>query len=217
MRNKYNIAEHLISAQVAISNAIEDEQIRTEMEKYGYNEAKMNVGKKLYEETEELQKKQKMEYGEQYEATKAVEEAWDKANKVYMKAIKVARVAMKNNYKAQEGLGLGGRRKKSVTGWINQSKLFYDNLLQRPDLLAEMDEFRFNAEKLNKDRTLVEVVEQEYKKQRIETGEAQDATKARDAKLDELDEWISDFKAIAHVALEEHPQRLEKLGIFVRS
>jgi hypothetical protein len=217
MKVRKTIDEQLISAQVAISNAIADEQIRTEMEKYGYDEAKLNVGRKLYEETDELHKKQKMEYGEQHEATKALEEAWAKSNNVYMKAIKVARVALKNKYKAQEGLGLGGRRKRSITGWINQAKLLYDNLLQKPDLLTAMEEFGFNTEKLNKDRTLVEVVEQEYKKQRLETGEAQEATKKRDAKLDELDEWMADFKAIARVALEDHPQRIEKLGIRVKS
>ena len=33
----------------------------------------------------------------------------------------------------------------------------------------------------------------------------------RDAKMDELDEWMSDFRAIACVALEDNAQWLEKL------
>jgi hypothetical protein len=43
-------------------------------------------------------------------------------------------------------------------------------------------------------------------------GEAQEATRLRDARLDELDEWMSDFKVVAQVALKENDQWLEKLG-----
>jgi hypothetical protein len=35
--------------------------------------------------------------------------------------------------------------------------------------------------------------------------------------MDELNEWLSDFIAIARVALAEEPQLLESLGILERS
>ncbi|MEL6606343.1 MAG: hypothetical protein AAFP20_24355 [Cyanobacteria bacterium J06614_10] len=47
--------------------------------------------------------------------------------------------------------------------------------------------------------------------------EAQAATQKRDAALDELQDWLSDFLAIAKIALEDDPQKLESLGVFVRS
>lgn len=48
--------------------------------------------------------------------------------------------------------------------------------------------------------------------QEKEKGEAQEA-KLRDAALDALDQWMSDFIAIARLALEERPQYLKKLGV----
>ncbi len=50
-----------------------------------------------------------------------------------------------------------------------------------------------------------------------ERGEAQEATLLRDAKLDELDQWVSDYKKIAQVAVSDSPQQLEQLGWVVAS
>ena len=50
-------------------------------------------------------------------------------------------------------------------------------------------------------------------KQEKEKGEAQEATKKCDAALDELDQWISDFKVLALIALKEISQWIEKLEL----
>lgn len=54
-------------------------------------------------------------------------------------------------------------------------------------------------------------------RQEKEKGEAQAATKERDAKLDALDQWFDDFKEIAIIALDDSPQWREKLGFLERS
>ena len=46
-----------------------------------------------------------------------------------------------------------------------------------------------------------------------EMGEAQAATKERDAALDDLDQWLSDFNTVAKIALKNHDQWIEKLGL----
>lgn len=50
-----------------------------------------------------------------------------------------------------------------------------------------------------------------------EKGEAQEATRARNEKLEALDDYCTELKAIARMALEEQPQLMEKLGVLVRS
>jgi hypothetical protein len=50
-----------------------------------------------------------------------------------------------------------------------------------------------------------------------EKGESQDSTKAKDAAFAKLDDWMSEFYAVAKIALEDNPQLLESLGKFVRS
>ncbi len=50
-----------------------------------------------------------------------------------------------------------------------------------------------------------------------EKGEAQEATRLRNEKLDALDDYCTDLQTLAEIALEEQPQLMEKLGILVRS
>ena len=50
-----------------------------------------------------------------------------------------------------------------------------------------------------------------------EVGESQEATKTKDKALAELEEWMSDFYAVAKIAMEDQPQLLETLGLLVRS
>ena len=50
-----------------------------------------------------------------------------------------------------------------------------------------------------------------------EKGESQDATKIKDEVFAKLDDWMSEFYAVAKIALEDNPQLLESLGKLVRS
>lgn len=51
----------------------------------------------------------------------------------------------------------------------------------------------------------------------LKKGESQDATKLKDSAFGEIDDWMSEFYAVAKIALEDNPQLLESLGKFVRS
>ncbi|MFZ2284028.1 MAG: hypothetical protein WAV86_09145, partial [Lutibacter sp.] len=50
-----------------------------------------------------------------------------------------------------------------------------------------------------------------------EKGESQDSTMSKDKAFREIDDWMSEFYAVAKIALEEKPQLLESLGKFVIS
>ena len=77
--------------------------------------------------------------------------------------------------------------------------------------------FGVTAEKLAAGQAQVDGVEALAAAQKKETGEAQQATQKRDVALEALDGWMSDFVAIARIALEENPQWLEKMGVLARS
>ena len=207
-----SIAARLMAAQVAIDAVLADASVQTVLSSYGYNAAAMTAARALYEQAQELTAVQKTEYGEQHEATENLNKAWETANAAYMRSLQLARVVLKKNAKAQTALGLTGDRKRSLTGWADDAELLYRGLLRNPDLLAQLSKFGYDTAAVEAELALVQAVRVANVAQETEKGEAQDATKARDAVLDELDEWLSDFKAVSQIALANMGQKLEGLG-----
>ncbi len=207
------IDSQLLFAQSAIHNALNQNSIKNALAEYGYTEERLQAGLALYNEAQSLQTVRDKEYGEQYQATNDLDIARTVANSEYMKHVKIARVAFRDNPGAFEALQVSGRRLRSLSGWIKQAKSFYANALSTPHFAAGLQDFGITQEKLEAGQALVADVETKYITQLKEKGEAQNATLARDIALDNLDQWLSDFISIARIALETNPQHLEMLGI----
>ncbi len=212
-----SIAQRLLDAELAINNSLSNPDILAKVTSFGYDQTRLEAARALYQEARTLDEQQKQEYGEQYEATQAVRQAWDAAGAAYSAALKIARIAFRGNETARNALGLSGSRKQSLSGWLDQARRFYNNLLRSPDFIATMTPYSYDQTKLEAEAALVEAVATASETQDKERGEAQTATKTRDAKLDELDQWLADYKAIAQVALAASPQQLEQLGWVVAS
>ena len=212
-KKKRSIEDRTLAAQVAIDNSLNIPGISKELEVYGYNKNKLEQGRSLHDQAVKVITKQKAEYGDQFEATEDLAYAWELSEAAYMRSIKVSRVAFKKDRKANAALKLTGDRKETLSGFINQTTLFYDNLLADPQLLQGMKTFGYTKAKLTEEKKLVDKVVALNAKQEKEKGEAQATTKRRERVMDRLDAWMSDFRVIARVALEDKPQWLEKLGI----
>lgn len=212
MKNN-TIDAKLVSSQVAIANAMDNDAIKAPLAAFGYDEAKLQEGKALYEAAQTKHDQQKKEYGEQYAATDAFEAAMNSANKDYMTHLKIARVALRDLRGAAEALQLEGRRKKTYAGWLKQAGIFYTNALADEETKTALAKFGIDEAKLTAGKAAVQEVADKQAAQFKEKGEAQAATAARDEALEGLLDWMSDFVAIARIALENDPQLLEMLGI----
>jgi len=212
-----NIDALLSMAQVALHNALNNPKIQEYLSVYGYDSEKIKAGQALYQAGLNAQQQQKLEYGEQIGATKKLNQVWEVANKSYVKLVKIGRIAYKNDLTIFTQLGLGGDRKKSLSGWLLQAKQFYTNLLGNSQAIALLNEYGITKEKLQTAEAELKAVEMASFSQTTEKGEAQNATQVRDIAVDALNDWLSDYVAIARIALETEPQLLESLGILERS
>ena len=214
--SKQSIDTKLAVAQLALSNATANPEISALLAGFGYDAARIAVGQALYETALAAHVSQQQEYGEQYEATQSFDTAWSAANQTYTQLVKIARVAFKGNPNAVTALGIAGKRKPSYSGWLDQAQQFYLTALDNTVFQTALSGYGVTLEKLQAGKALVDAVVTAKQSKESETGEAQQATKTRDAALDSLDDWMSDFIAIARIAL-EGTQLSEALGILERS
>lgn len=210
-----SITAFLESTRVLIENSRDIPAVAQAVAGYGYDSARIGEGVAALTAAQTLVTKQIQEYGEAYQATEAMNLAWEAANQAYTRALKVARVAFANDTGAIGALKLSGPRKDTLNGWLEQATPFYDNLLVSPGLKAAFARFGYPETRLKEEQKLLSGVRQAINAQLKESGEAQTATHERDRAIDALDTWASAFKAICKVALADNPQNLEQLGITV--
>lgn len=178
---------------------------------FGYNAAKIAAGSLLLAEAQTLVNQQRVEYGEQYEATLAVQQAWEAAKATYGATLALARIALKNETAAQTALMLRGARKRTLSGWIDQARTFYANLLANPTWVAAMASFNRGQETLTIEKGVIDTLVAANLAQEKEKGESQEATRARDAKLEQLYDWYGDYRDVAVIALAGHPEWIEMI------
>ena len=213
-KTKYNsISQTMMSAQIILDATLSEPEIMNRLAAFGYDQARIQAGKALYDETLALVHQQKAGYGEQHEASARAQASYQEADEVYMRTLKVARIAFKDNTKAQTALMLRGKRKKNLAGWVAQAGTFYANLLAAPDLTARMAEFGYDYGKLEAEMGLIQNVRNATVNQEHEKGSAREMTQLRNTKLDELEDWLSEFRAIARIALQDQPYLLSKLRL----
>lgn len=205
-KNNYvNIDAFILAVNTALNNANHPE-IEPLLTKRGYNPDSIATAKPMVANLETLHQKQKLEYGEQYEATQTYNKDWDKLNAIYAEHVELARIIFDNDLNNYIQLGLKGKRKQSFSGYMQQAKLFYVNALKDPNVTKKLAQKGIELSELKETQLLIEQVETEKYKQNKETGEAQQATKDRDEAYDSLTEWYSEFKRTAIVALSSKPQ-----------
>ena len=212
-----SIERRLDIYHTGLINARDVAELQSRLVVYGYTPDKLNQLLALYQEVFDLYLAQKTEYSEQLAATHSFQEAWKTAHTDYIRLVKLGRIIFKGDYAAFVKLTLNEERKKSFSGWLAQARTFFNALLADAALLSRYEQYGTDQDAIQDAFALVETAEQAHTAKLKETGEAQQATKERDARLDVLDSSMAEFYALARLACEDAPQLLEMLGITVKT
>lgn len=210
------LTDKLESSRVLIFNS-RDEEVATLLNEMGIDTAYIDEGEALYNETMTLVDQQKKEYQEQSLAYDKFYVEKDAAEANYKRTLKLVKVLSRSDKDLQNRLGLQNGKVYAIEQWIEAATDFYNRLLNEPDFIANLAKFKVTPEQLNTEKTAIDALKDLRNQAVVEKGQAQEATRLRNEKLDELDDYCTELKAVAEIALEEKPQLLEKLGIVVPS
>ena len=207
----HSIEDRLNRYLTGLTNALDVPELQSRVALYGYTPDKLNQMLTQRQQAFDLYLAQKTEYSEQHAATAAFEQAWKTAHETYMRLVRLGRILFRDDHAVFVKLTLNEERKRTFSGWLAQANTFFSNLLSDQNALAKYDQYNTPPNAINAAKVLVDVAEQANIIQAKETGEAQQATKERDEKMDALDSAMSEFYALAELACEDAPELLEML------
>ena len=122
------ISEQLSQADVFIHNAMAASDIRAAFAKAGRDEAYFQEARLLLEEAQHLHQRQLKAYGEQHELTASLHATRSAADTIYMRHLRLARIAFEDLPRARETLFFE-RPARKVPRRLDRSG---DSLLQQP-------------------------------------------------------------------------------------
>ena len=210
-------AEALEQYRVAFENIGNQTEIATIMADFGYNETLLTEGKTLLTKTRQAFDFNKKEDDETSEAYKNFTTLKENLATTYTLHRKKAKVIFRKESTTLNKLSLSGSLPTAYIKWLETVKKFYAVASADSDIQSKLVRLKITTEELNgtiEQISNLELARAEYLR---EKGESQDATKQKDKAFGEIDDWMSEFYAVAKIALEDNPQLLESLGKFVRS
>lgn len=212
-RLQLNINAFLQQVGLGIQNAQSGPEIASALAAFGFSAERLRTGADLLERAEALQAAQVKEYSEQYQVTAELSKAREQADGLYDTHRRLAKLALRDDPEAQKALLLHESKKRGLDAWLGQAGVFYKNLLGDSDVMAMLARYNVTTAQITAGQTAVVAVANLNAVQEKEKSEAQKATKSRDEALDALDDWYTEFRELARIALESDPQRLEALGL----
>jgi hypothetical protein len=216
-RPKSSIAEQLGAAQVAIMNALADQEIQAMIASHGYTIQKLQEGRQLYETAAGVVSAQVAASGAQAVKTQDLHTAERLAFDAYQSLTTVARAVFRRDQARLVSLGLNGPMPRTMDSFLKAAYILFDNVAADPQIKSTLAAYGYDEARVQAERGKIVAYDTANQQQEAAKGTAQQSTRDQKVSLRELNDWVSQFIKIARVALKEKKELLERLGVLARS
>lgn len=210
-------AKTLEQYRVTFENTESQPKIASTMAEYGYDSTKVAEGKALYDTTRLAFDSNKTETDQEAAAYAVFASKEDQLDKIYSEHRRKAKVVFRKDSVTADKLEISGSVPLAYIKWLESVRKFYTISVSNTDIQNNLSRLKITPDGLNTAQALIPEVEAARAAYLKEKGESQDATALKDSAFARLDDWMSEFYAVAKIAMEDNPQLLEALGKLVRS
>ncbi|MGD9931363.1 MAG: hypothetical protein AB7U05_15180 [Mangrovibacterium sp.] len=203
--------------RVSLENVKNQPTISSLLDEFGYTPEVIAVGESLFANTLQVYTLNKTEDDETSAAYAVFNQKKSELAALYKAHRKKAKVVFRNEPVTLDLLAVSGNLSGAHVKWMETVKKFYAEVSNNTEIKTSLARFKVTGEEISQAISLITEVETARATYLREVGESEDTTQQKDAAFSKLDVWMSDFYAVAKIALEDHPQLLESLGKSVRS
>ncbi len=210
---KFTRKDYLYKLDEITAYSIRETEIRNAVSSYGYSQSKLNEGRRLWENLKvlylEAQEKSTLKRNCHAEKKKKQKDV----HKIYMRFLKLARIAFVDNIEAQESLLLTGVRARTYDKWFMQVSVFVNNLKSSSeymdamvkygvtmknitDLKGHLNDLNDLSDRCVRITAVVRMLNDKVKKETVK-----------------VQHWVSSYLKVARIALEDNPEVLSLLGL----
>ena len=218
MKTYYLSNEKMLQSYgVMFENIGKNLELKSELAEYGYDEAKIKEGKKLYDEARKTFDVNTKETREETTASQNFQKKYQNFQKIHTTHRKKAKIVFDDNAEAFLQLKLKDTPARAIAKFLEEAKAFYQLISTTKTLMTPLKQLKITEQEITKQLQLLKEVEQAHADYQKEKGESQQATKDKNNAFEALDKWVVKFFKVAKIALEDKPQLLEILGKTIRS
>jgi hypothetical protein len=152
-------------------------------------------------------------YNVQFKTTEELTKVFDDVRFNYSKFKKLGKVALAGEPTTLKALQLDVKTKTGLPGFIAQAKRFYIPGTQDGNLSSTLLKTGLTREEMEAELPKLDQMEQLNIRQEYEKKVAQDATRKRDERMEELEKAMSELHKVANVALADQPDFLGLLDL----
>ncbi len=216
-RPKTSEAETLEQYRIALDNAEKQAEIATVMTDLGYGTEQIGEGKAILLATRQAYDANKTEDDETTSAYADFANKKTLLSDTFDMHRKKAKVIFRNKPLISDQLAISGTMPRTYIKWVEALKKFYSVAIADTGIQSKLTRLKISLDDLSAANTLITEMETARSLYLQEKGESQAATTVKDAAFYKIDDWMSEFYAVAKIGLEDKPQLLEALGKIVRN
>lgn len=183
------------------------------LEQYRIDEAFRQRGRELVHNAEQALADKHTEKAEERAAFRTFDGGRYDLERLYRDHKEGARIVFKKDATAKDQLMIDGAFPTAYDHQMIAIETFYRKISENPAYQTAVERVLITPEDIQNALAQVTEVKDLRKAYEQERGEAQIATKTKDAALAELEAHMDEYLDLAKYALRNHPQHLELLGI----